>query len=269
MSELYPAPGKMREDVVLAVDDASGSEVLGFSLRLHRGETVGVTGLVGMGQETIPLLLFGADPSPSGRIEIGGRVRDLQTLRPDSAIRMGMGLLPTDRLRNGGVGAASARENITLTTLREYFRSGRIQRRHECRVVLDLMRELDVRPVDPEHSFAELSGGNQQKVLLAKVFASRPKVLLLQEPTQGVDVGARQEVFRHIRRFTKEGGAVLIASTEYEDLAHLCDRVIVFRDGLPVAELEGEQLTQESIAEQAFVSTSVRERGAPNREGGL
>jgi ribose transport system ATP-binding protein len=228
---------------------------------------VGVTGLVGMGQETIPFLLFGADPSPSGRIEIDGSVRDLPTLRPDSAIRMGMGLLPADRLRNGGVGSASARENITLTTLREYFRWGRIERRHERRVVLDLMRALDVRPADPDHTFAELSGGNQQKVLLAKAFASRPKVLLLHEPTQGVDVGARQEVFGHIRGFTKEGGAVLVASTEYEDLAHLCDRVIVFRDGLPVAELEGEQLTPESIVEQAFVSTSVRKPGAPNREG--
>jgi ribose transport system ATP-binding protein len=220
-----------------------------------------------MGQETIPYLLYGADPSPSGRIEIGESGRDLATLKPASAMKMGLGLLPGDRLRNGGVGSASVRENITLTTLREYFRSGRIHRRRERSAVVALMGALEVRPNDPEHAFAELSGGNQQKVLLARLFAGRPKILLLDEPTQGVDIGTRQEVFRHIRRFTDQGGAIIVSSSEYEDLAHLCDRVIVFRDGVPVIELEGRQLTPQSIVEQAFASTSVRAGGAPNRQG--
>jgi ribose transport system ATP-binding protein len=267
MSQLYPELGKVRDDVVLTVDDVSGSKVQGFSLRLHQGETVGLTGLVGMGQETIPYLLYGADPSPSGRIEIGESGRDLATLKPAGAMKMGLGLLPGDRLRNGGVGSASVRENITLTTLREYFRSGRIHRRRERSAVVALMGALEVRPNDPEHAFAELSGGNQQKVLLARLFAGRPKILLLDEPTQGVDIGTRQEVFRHIRRFTDQGGAIIVSSSEYEDLAHLCDRVIVFRDGVPVIELEGRQLTPQSIVEQAFASTSVRAGGAPNRQG--
>jgi ribose transport system ATP-binding protein len=119
-----------------------------------------------------------------------------------------------------------------------------------------------VRPADPEHSFAELSGGNQQKVVLAKWFSTDPSVLLLHEPTQGVDVGARKDVFRHIRSFTERGGAVIIASTEYEDLAHLCDRVIVFRDGRPVAELQGQQLTPEALVEQAFLVTSIERKTA-------
>jgi ribose transport system ATP-binding protein len=257
MSELYPVPGEVRDDVVLAVEDASGSGVAGFSLRLHRGETVGLTGLVGMGQETIPYLLFGADPSPSGRIETPGGSCDLVALRPARAIELGIGLLPGDRLRNGGAPAATARENITLTTVGDYFRHGRIEQRRERRAVRDLMEALDVRPPDPEHVFAELSGGNQQKVVLAKWFAARPRVLLMHEPTQGVDVGARQDVFSHIRRFTDSGGAVVIASSEYEDLAHLCDRVIVFRDGRPVAELRGDLLNPEAIVERAFVSAEA------------
>jgi len=253
MSDLYPVPGDVREDVVLAVRSAAGSEVAPFDLPLHRGETVGVTGLAGMGQETIPYLLFGADPAPSGTMVLGGHTIDLESLRPHVAIGLGLGLVPGDRLRHGGSASATVTENITLPNLRSYFRFGRIDRRRERRHALELVRALDVRPPDPRRRFAELSGGNQQKVVLAKWFARKPLVLLLHEPTQGVDIGARQEVFRHIRDFTQGGGAVLMSSTEYEDLASLCDRVIVFRDGRAVAELEGPGLTAESLVEQAFV----------------
>jgi ribose transport system ATP-binding protein len=262
LTELYPVAGQVRDDVVLEADGLSGSRVSGVSLRLHRGETVGVTGLLGMGQEAIPYLLFGAEPATGGQLTVDGATADLAHLRPRKAMKLGLSLVPADRLRNGGVGSASVRENVTVTVLDKFLRGGRINRTRERRAVLDRIGELQVRPPDPEHSFAELSGGNQQKVVLAKWFATEPSVLLLHEPTQGVDVGARQEVFRHIRRFTDRGGAVIIASTEYEDLAHLCDRVIVFRDGRPVAELQGEQLTPEAIVEQAFLVTQTERKSA-------
>lgn len=268
ISEFYPDAGEVREDVVLSVENAAGRDVDTFSLRLHRGETVGVTGLVGMGQEKVPYVLFGADEGASGRMELDGRAFDLRTLRPDEAIKHGVGLLPADRLRHGGAGAATARENITLTTVREYSRLGWIERSLERSTVLGLMQRLDVRPPEPEHLYAELSGGNQQKIVLAKWLASRCRILLMHEPTQGIDVGARQEVFRHIRAFTDEGGAVLISSTEYEDLAHLCDRVIVFRDGRPVAELRGAALTPESILERAFITSDESRLGEAVNEGG-
>ena len=257
MADLYPVPGEVREDVVLSAHSAAGSEVTPFDLRLHRGETVGVTGLAGMGQESIPYLLFGADPAASGTLVLNGKSVDLRSLRPNAAIRLGLGLVPGDRLRHGGSASASVMENVTLPTLRRYFRFGRIDRRKERGHVVELIRALDVRPPDPRRRFAELSGGNQQKVVLAKWFSSKPLVLLLHEPTQGVDIGARQEVFQHIRDFTRGDGAVLISSTEYQDLASLCDRVIVFRDGRVVAELEGAALNSESIAEQAFVPSTV------------
>jgi ribose transport system ATP-binding protein len=263
LSELYPMPGEVRDDVLLAVEDASGRDVSGFSLRLHKGETVGVTGLVGMGQEAIPYLLFGLDPDPHGTISTNGTRTELRSLRPDRAIKLGIALVPADRLRNGGVGVASVSENVSLTTLREYFRRGRIDRRRERRAVVREIENMQVTPANPLHTFAELSGGNQQKVVLAKWFATSPTVLLLHEPTHGVDVGARQEVFRHIRRFTDNGGAALIASTEYEDLANLCDRVVVFRDGRPAVELQGKLLTAEALVEQAFLSTTSQEGARP------
>jgi ribose transport system ATP-binding protein len=262
LTELYPVPGEVREDVVLEAENVTGDRVSSFSLRLHRGETVGVTGLVGMGQESVPYLLFGSDRATAGRLTVNGTTVGVPDLRPRKAMKLGLSLVPADRLKNGGVGPASVRENVTVTVLDRYFRYGRINRTLERRAVTKHIDQLEVRPPDPEHTFAELSGGNQQKVVLAKWFMTEPSVLLLHEPTYGIDVGTRQEVFRHIRGFTERGGAVLIASTEYEDLAKLCDRVIVFRDGRPVAELYGEQLTPEAIVEQAFLVTPTERRSA-------
>jgi ribose transport system ATP-binding protein len=262
LSELYPVAGDVREDVVLEAENVSGDNVSDFSLRLHRGETVGVTGLVGMGQESIPYLLFGSGSATGGHLAVSGTTVALPSLRPRKAMKLGLSLVPADRLKNGGVGLASVRENVTVPVLDTFSRFGRINRRRERRAVMERIDELQVRPPDPEHTFAELSGGNQQKVVLAKWFTTEPSVLLMHEPTHGVDVGARQEVFRHIRGFTERGGAVLIASTEHEDLANLCDRVIVFRDGRPTAELFGEQLTPEAIVERAFLVTPSERRSA-------
>ncbi len=121
MTDLYPQHGDVREDVIFAAESVSGSEVKTFDLRLHRGETVGVTGLAGMGQESIPYLLFGSDPQPSGHISVAGKRIDLKDVRPGRAIQLGMGLVPGDRLRHGGSASATVRENMTLTTVKGYF----------------------------------------------------------------------------------------------------------------------------------------------------
>jgi ribose transport system ATP-binding protein len=259
LGELYPSAHHMRGDIALSVDGVAGSVVRSFSLRLHHGEIVGLTGLLGMGQEQVPHLLFGSQPATAGRLELAGRPLDLARMSPRRAIAEGIALLPANRLREGAAQAATVTENVTLPTLPVYFRRGLLNHRRERREVAAKMREFQVVPPEPRRVFAKLSGGNQQKALLAKWFATRPRIFLLHEPTQGVDIGAKQQIFARIRDVAEAGGAVVIASVEYEDLAHLCDRVLVFRDGEVVAELRGADLVEHRIVEQCFAS----ERTAP------
>jgi ribose transport system ATP-binding protein len=207
-----------------------------------------------MGQEQVPHLLFGSQPASGGEVTVGDRELRLAKLTPRKAIEAGLALLPANRLRDGAAQAATVTENVTLPTLSSYFSRGLLQHRRERRSVAEQLRRFQVSPPEPTRVFAKLSGGNQQKAVLAKWFATHPRIFLLHEPTQGVDIGAKQQIFAQIRDLAEAGGAVIIASVEYADLAHLCDGVLVFRDGDVVAELRGEDLVEDRIVEQCFKS---------------
>jgi ribose transport system ATP-binding protein len=257
LDELYPAAHVPTQGVVMSVANLSGPEVVEVSFELHRGEILGVTGLLGMGWDRLPYLLFGADKATAGHLRIESQDLDLASgLTPQRAIELGLAFLPANRLGDGSLQTATVIENLTLATLGEYFNSGFLRHRQERRRASDLLREFDVRPPDPDRVIATLSGGNQQKVLVAKWFETKPKVLVLHEPTQGVDVGARAAIFKRIRDAAVGGAAVLLASSEYQDLPHLCDRVIIFRGGRAVSELHGNSLTHERVVEQSFRVTS-------------
>ena len=176
----------------------------------------------------------------------------MRSFSPRKAIGAGIALLPADRLRNGAAQVATVLENVTLSTFTKYFRVGIIRHGQERRRVAELLEMFTVAPADPDRVFGELSGGNQQKALIAKWFEAKPSVLLLHEPTQGVDIGARKQIFARIRDFAQAGGSVLISSVEYEDLAHLCDRVIVFRNGAVVSEISKSNLSEATIVERCF-----------------
>jgi len=254
LGELYPNPHEMRGERALSARDVSGKLVRSFSIDLHRGEIVGLTGLLGMGQEQVPHLLFGSERARAGTISLRGREYDLRRMSPRRAITAGVALLPANRLREGAAQSATVTENFTLPTLSTYFSRGVLRHKRERRAVATGLHEFQVVPPEPDRVFAKFSGGNQQKALLAKWFATRPEVFLLHEPTQGVDIGAKKQIFGQIRDLAEAGGAVILASVEYEDLAHLCDRVLVFRDGDVVAELRRPDLTEERIVEQCFAS---------------
>jgi ribose transport system ATP-binding protein len=252
LDELYPEPHSSGGDVLLSVRGLAGSILRDLDLDLRAGEIVGLTGLIGMGHEQVPYLLFGAQQVRAGTATLDGRELALKRMTVADAIGAGLALIPGNRAKLGAVKTATLLENVTLPTLGTYFRGGRLRRRAETEAVDSLLQRFSVVPADAGLELGMLSGGNQQKAVVAKWFATSPRVFLMHEPSQGVDVGARSEIFRHIRGAADAGMAVLIASAEYEDLAHLCDRVLIFRDGHVISELHRGELTSDRIVEQAL-----------------
>jgi ribose transport system ATP-binding protein len=219
---------------------------------VHEGEVVGLTGLLGSGFEEIPYYVFGARPAAAGRLEVDGKVYDLRAMSPSRALQAGVALLPADRQRDGSVGSLSLGDNVTVPVLRKYRSRIGLNRRRMRSDARKLLEQFDVRPPDTRLSYQSLSGGNQQKAMLAKWLQTKPSLLLLHEPTQGVDVGARQQIFRLTRKAAADGTAVVCVSTDYDQLAAVCDRVVVFGRGRVGRELTGDQVTKERIAEQCY-----------------
>lgn len=257
--ELHPHPG----EVVLSAHGLVGEVVNGLDFEVHRGEIVGLAGLVGMGQNEVPYLLFGATRARHGEVVLAGRAMAADGLTPEHATAVGLALVPGDRLGASGVGHLSVRDNVSLPVLGKFCSHGALSSRRENDHVERLLVSYGVQPPLPGRLLETLSGGNQQKALLAKWLQLGPKVLLLDEPSQGVDIGARKEIFGRMREAAEAGTSIVMASSEFEDLAHVCDRVLVFRHGRLVSELSGDALTEDRLAEQCYSSSAARPAGAP------
>lgn len=227
------------------------------SLALRKGEIVGLTGLIGSGYERVPYLIFGASVATSGTLTLDGVEHDLTRMTPQSAMRHGIALLPADRQRASGVGGLSIGENLMVLALDRFVRWLALDRTALGRRTRELCAEFEVRPNDPRLPLSALSGGNAQKVLIAKWLSERPRLLMLDEPTQGVDVGTRQQLFRAIRTAAQDGATVLCASTDFEQLADICDRVVIFARGGVHGELVGADISKDSIAEQCYASVRL------------
>lgn len=248
--------------VGVSVEGLSGATIDDVSFEMHEGEIVGLTGLIGSGFEEIPHLLYGSSQARAGRLVLRGETIDLTRLTPSAASRSRLALIPGDRKTDGSVSSLPVVENIVLPVLDRYFNGVALERRRMQRAVSALLEEFDVRPNDPSLPYGALSGGNQQKALLAKWFQTEPRLLLLDEPTQGVDVGARQQIFGLIRAAVEERGMhVLCASSDYEQLSLLCDRVIVFGRGRVWRELVGDDVTKERIIEQSYAAMAAEVAG--------
>ena len=247
-----PVPPLARGSSHAMVHDLSGGSVQGFSLDIAAGEVVGLTGLIGSGYDEIPYLLYGAKQADRGSLDIGGRGTALGTLTPEAAIARGVVLIPADRANAGVIGPLSVSDNVTMPTLGTRFARWLLNRGAMVTHADEMGRRFEVRPADATLPIASLSGGNQQKVVLAKWFQMSPRLILLDEPTQGVDIGARQTVFRHIAEAAASGAGVLCASSDYEQLASICSRVLIFVAGRVVATLEGAAISKEAIAERSL-----------------
>jgi ABC-type sugar transport system ATPase subunit len=227
-------------------------------LDLRPGEVVGVTGLAGSGHDELPYLLTGARPARGGTLRIGDDVLDVSQWDVGTAIAAGVVLVPEGREHAGLALDLPVADNLLLPRRRSRAAVLPVDRKAESAAVDEWVRRLDVRPPDPTQLVGRLSGGNQQKVLLAKWLATGPRLLVLHEPTQAVDVGARQTITAAVRGAAADGCAVLVAGTDETELTLLCDRVLVFRDGRPVSELTGE-FTPDDVVESIF-SGHIRTR---------
>jgi ribose transport system ATP-binding protein len=252
LDQLYPASHVEPREVVARVSELSGGTLAGLSFEARAGEIVGFTGLLGSGHDVLPHLLVGMTRPTGGQLEVNGHRISARRMTPYLAARWGVAVVPANRARDGLVGVATATENVTLSTLRKHFRSGLLRRRAETRHVGVLAKAFEVRPANPRLNAQYFSGGNQQKLVLARCLESKPSVLVLHEPTQGVDVGTRQLLLGMFSDVAQQGAAVLVCSTEYQDLAHLCDRVFVLNRGQVIAELRGADLTHDRILELCY-----------------
>lgn len=248
------------ETAAIRVEGLSGGTLRDVAIALHRGEIVGLTGLIGSGYDEVPSMLFGATQAAAGRLAIAGVAHDLAQMTPTAAREASLAYLPADRLGASGVGRLPVAHNVTLPVIGTFMRGLGLDRAAIARRAAELAKAYDVRPPDPSLNLEDLSGGNQQKVLLAKWLQTRPALLLLDEPTQGVDVGARQQVFAALDAAAHQGTAILCASTDAEQLAAICDRVLIFARGRVVHELVGPLVTKEHITEHCYKSAATGDR---------
>lgn len=238
--------GARSNDNAVAVEDLSAGEVDGVSFEVAPGEIVGLTGLVGTGFEVIPYALFGALPA-DGLLRVGPRSLRLRDLTPRQALEAGVALIPAGRLSRAAVGIATVAENMSLVTAGRLWRLGFKGPRAEASEARKLIDQFSIRPASPEAPLVRLSGGNQQKAIIAKWISSPASLFIIHEPTHGVDVGAKGEILRAVRNLAEAGKAILVASADQVDLARVCDRVLVLRDGGIHQELTGVQVTETNI----------------------
>jgi len=219
----------------------------GVSLTVCAGDVVGIAGLVGSGRTEVLRAVFGADEPDTGEVLIDGDPTRFRS--PRQAVRRGVGLLPEDRKNQGLLLNRALRENVSLATLGQFTRWGILSPRREERAVRGLMGALRIVARGTGQAVVTLSGGNQQKVVLARWLARRCDILLIDEPTRGVDIGAKEEIYRLIQSLAEGGAAVLVVSSELKELFAICSRVLVMRGGRLVGEFGGTSLREENVVE--------------------
>jgi ribose transport system ATP-binding protein len=245
-----PAPPPDTEPLLRLTDVHRGDAVRGVSLEVRPGEIVGLAGLVGSGRSEIARLVFGADAADSGEIVVAGD--RLPRMSPRRSVRGRVALIPEDRRAQGLVLARSVGENITLPHLHRFSRAGVLSRNRSRRVAAELVERLNVQPPRLDGDVAGFSGGNQQKVLFAKWLLGDPRVIILDEPTRGVDIGNKHRIYELIVELARGGGAVLLISSELEEVMELSHRVYLIRDGQVAGEVDPTRTTADDVLYRLF-----------------
>jgi L-arabinose transport system ATP-binding protein len=250
LSRLFDRTSHVRPEVVLRVTGLNTPVLRDISFEVRRGEVVGFAGLVGAGRTDVARALFGATPIQSGRVEIDGQPVNIRN--PQDAMAAGLGFAPEERKAEALFGMMSVRENASIAMLGQLTRLRFVKRREEQQMVSALTDQLKVKTPSLEQEIRKLSGGNQQKVVLARWLARSPKVLILDEPTRGIDVGAKAEIYRLIDQLAADGIGVVLISSELPEILGVSDRIIVMQGGRITGELAASAATQQDIMSLAM-----------------
>ncbi|MGF6978723.1 ABC-type sugar transport system ATPase subunit [Paraburkholderia sp. JPY465] len=240
---------------VLQVNGVGGGKIMPATFTVKRGEVLGLAGLVGAGRTELARLIFGADEKTSGTVQIEGKT--LVVADPRAAMKAGLAYVPEDRKALGLFLQLGVRENAVLNVASRHTRFGLVDHRALRARAKTAAARLGVKTPNLELPVGRLSGGNQQKVLLARWLEIGPKVLILDEPTRGVDIGAKSEIYQIIHALAESGVGVIVISSELLEIIGVCDRVLVMREGAITGELAGEAITQENIMRLATDTESV------------
>jgi ABC-type sugar transport system ATPase subunit len=255
VDDFYPKERNATDQIVLETNGVAGSDFHGVDVQVRAGEVLGIGGVVGCGRSTLLRALFGLQPMTGGTVSIDGspvRVRN-----PREAIENHIAYLSPDRQAEGLCTTLSVEANVSLASLHRFTGvSGIVRRAGERTETGAVMTDLRVRAASPAMAVGSLSGGNQQKALFAKWVMAGPRVLLMDEPTRGVDVGAKTEIYRIINKLTADGVAVVLVSSDLPELVAMSDRVAVMREGRIVTELTGDRVNEQSILEHALVGAA-------------
>lgn len=248
----FPYEERPLGDTVLEVNNLNNSKLKNISFQLKSGEILGIYGLLGAGRTELARAIFGADHIESGEIIINGVSRRIRN--PKEAINYGIGLLPEDRKNQGLSLIAAVVNNITYSALGRFIRNLFINDKKEKDAVIDLINQLNIKTPSMFTQTESLSGGNQQKVVLAKWLCSQSKIIIFDEPTRGIDVGAKVEIYKIMLEITKEGGSIIMISSELPELLGMSDRILVMSEGRIKQEFMRAEATQEKLHKAVVVN---------------
>jgi len=251
LSDIFMRNPAGTEREVLRVENLYSNWHIDVSFYINAGEVVGFSGLIGAGRSELAKVIFGEYPKEKGAIFLDGE--EITITRPDQAIAKGIGFAPEDRKREGLILMRSVLENTSMAILRQLCRFHFVRRELEKKIVRSYVEKLQVRTPSLDQEVGKLSGGNQQKVVLSRWLAAKPKVLILDEPTRGIDIGAKAEIYRLIDELANEGYAIMFISSELPEILGLSDRIYVMQNGKITGELSRENATEEAILELAMI----------------
>ncbi len=249
----YPNKDLEIGEEILNVKNLSGQAFKDVSFNLRKGEIIGFAGLMGAGRTEVMRALFGLDPHYGGEIVLNGKKSQIES--PKDSIKEKMVMLSEDRRRYGIIPIRSVKENVSLSNLRRFIYGGRLRTKEEVETVEEYCEKMNVKTPNIETNIENLSGGNQQKVILAKWMVTEPEILILDEPTRGIDVGAKFEIYKLMVELAEEGKGIIMISSELPELIGMCDRIYVMAKGNIMGKLEKEEFSQEKIMSFATSQT--------------